>query len=126
MQPTVQFVEGALCVHSGWHYTSHRQHGQPEYVLWGRGYWRTSKTWSNGEGSWTGTVGNLYGGGMSFMVGTYNRAAGLSRGAVAFVASTSGIAARSPAEQLLATWMIVQQDGGSWREWPQTSRACGL
>jgi hypothetical protein len=131
--PSPSFVEGALCVHSGWHYTRHRPHrgARPDYWLWGHGFWRTSDVpdylaGGSGEGGWTGVVGSLYGGGMSFMVGTYNRAAGLTHGTVAYVSSTYGIAARPPREQLLATWLIVQQDGGSWGEWPQTSRACGL
>jgi hypothetical protein len=62
---------------------------------------------------------------MSFTVGTWNRAARLSR-SVPFVSSTYAIAAQPPRLQLLATWLIVRQDRGSWHEWPETARACGL
>lgn len=122
--PPTWFVEDALCVHSGSHYTHTRQHGPPEYVLWGHGYWRTWKTTGNGEGAWP-TV-NSYGGGLQFTLGTWNRAAGLSHGAVPVASSNSSIAAQPAAVQILAAWLIVTQDDGSWREWPNTSRACGL
>lgn len=32
----------------------------------------------------------------------------------------------SPREQLYRAWLIYRHDGNSWREWPNTSRACGL
>jgi len=125
--PAPAFVEGALCVHSGWHYTSHRpsRSSRPEYVLWGHGYWRTWKTYGNGEGAWSGVVGSLYGGGMSFTVGTWNEAAGYSGGSVPRAGSTYSIASQPPRVQLLATWLIVLRRP-SWSDWPQTSRACGL
>lgn len=117
-------------MHSGWHWTHNRIRGRsPEYVLFGHGYWRTwdvpdSISGGSGEGTWN--VVNGYGGGMQFLLGTWNRAAGLSHGLVPYVSSQSGIAMQSPATQILAAWFIVQQDSGSWREWPNTSRACGL
>lgn len=129
--PPPSFVESALCVHAGWHYTSHRVRGvKPEYVLWGHGYWRTwdvpdRESGGSGEGAWTATSNPSYGGGMSFMVGTWNRAAHRARG-VPVVASTYAIAQQPPRVQLLATFAIVTQDRGSWSEWPQTSWACGL
>lgn len=50
------------------------------------------------------------------MLGTWERAGG---------AATSWVTA-PPAEQFYRAWIIWRQDGGSWREWPNTSRACGL
>jgi hypothetical protein len=122
--PPPSFVVDALCVHSGWHYATHGE-GSPDYVLWGHGYWHTYQV-GNGEGGWTATSAPGYGGGLSFEEGTFNRAAGLSHGVVPYVGSTYQIATLSPVIQLYAMWMIVQQDGGSYREWPMTSRACGL
>ena len=117
--PSAAFVEQALCVHSGSHYTHVRvKHRQPEYHLFGHWYWRTWKTWSNGEGSWNGTVGNDYGGGLSFMVGTWNRAG------APYASSTSDIAATPPSEQIRRAW-IITGGGRSWHEWPTTARACG-
>lgn len=99
-------------------------------MLWHHGYW---KTWDvpdglaggSGEGSWT-NANSSYGGGLQFMLGTWNRAADLSGGVVPRAASHSGIATQRVETQIYAAWMIVAQDGGSWREWPNTSRACGL
>lgn len=133
LQPPVSFVLNGLCIHAGRHFTAARQRGRPEYLLWGHGYWFAHSyddmpagyTGNQGEGPWPGVVGGLYGGGLSFMVGTWNRAAALSRGAVPYVRSSYGIASQSVATQLYAMWLIVQQDGGSFREWPQTGPACG-
>lgn len=98
-------------------------------MLWHHGFWRTWKLpygiGSEGEGSWTGVVGSLYGGGMSFTVGTWNTAAGRSRGSVSYAGSTSSIAGQPPAVQILAAWFIVSVRG-NWLDWPQTSHACGL
>ena len=131
LRPPARFVDAALCVHSGWHYTSRRPipPRDPDYLLFGHGFWRT---WDvpdriaggSGEGGW-GEVDGSYGGGLQFTLGTYNRAAALSRRMVPFAASTSAIAAQSPAVQILAAYLIVSEDR-SWREWPQTSRACDL
>lgn len=129
--PPVAFVEAALCVHSGWHYTDHWIRGErPDYVLWGHHYWRTwdvpdTKPGGSGEAGWSKV--NSYGGGMQFTLGTWNRAAGISHGAVPYESSNAGIAQQPPAVQILAAWLIVDgQDHGSWGEWPQTSVACGL
>lgn len=130
--PPVSAVLNELCVHAGWHYTSIRQAGRsPDYVLWGHGYWHTYDVpdyvaGGSGEGGWTATSNPSYGGGLSFMVGTWNRAAGLSHGVVPYVSSTYGIAGQPPRVQLLAMWLIVQQDHGGYGEWPQTSVACGI
>jgi hypothetical protein len=129
--PPGRFVEGALCVHSGWHYTRHRVHGQPpEYVLWRHGYWRTwdvpdTLAGGSGEGGWTATSDPRYGGGMSFTLGTWNEAAGYSHGRVPRASSTAGIAGQPPLVQILAVYLIVRARG-HWGDWPNTSRACGL
>jgi hypothetical protein len=93
-------------------------------VLAGHGWWRTWKTAGNGEAAWS-TV-NAYGGGMQMLVSTYNRAAAMSHGRLSAVRSNAEIAGLPAAAQIYAAYLIVQQDHGSWREWPNTSRACGL
>lgn len=126
------FVPQALCVHSGWHWSSTRPHrGAPaEYRLAGRWWFRTwdvpdGYAGGSGEGAWTDVSGS-YGGGLQFTLGTYNRAADLSGGRLPRAGSNAAIAGLSVESQIFAAFLIVTQDGGSWREWPQTSRACGL
>lgn len=126
------FVPQALCVHSGWQWSSRRpsRGAHAEYRLAGRWWFRTADVpdgyaGGSGEGGW-GNVSGSYGGGMQFTLGTYNRAAGLSRGRLPYASSNAGIAALTPEQQMYAAYLIVEQDGGSWSEWPQTSRACGL
>jgi hypothetical protein len=126
------FVPQALCVHSGWHWSPHRQRpGQrPEYRIAGRWWFRTvdvpdSISGGSGEGAWTAASG-LYGGGLQLMLGTYNRAAGLSHGRLPVLSSNAQVAALSPAAQMYAAYLIVRQDRGRWSEWPWTGRACGL
>lgn len=127
-------MEQALCVHSGWHYTSHRPgrsgklRVRPEYVLWGHGYWRTwdvpdSIAGGSGEGGW-GTV-NSYGGGMQFTLGTWNNAARWSGGTVPYATSNSAVAKQPPRVQILAAYYAVRHRG-NWDDWPNTARACGL
>lgn len=117
-RPTRSFVEGALCVHSGSHYTAHRQRGQrPEYVLWGGGYWRTWKTYGNGEGAWD-AANPPYGGGlqMDYSFQAHYGAEFLAR---------YGPAGRWPvAVQILVAYRGWLRQG--WGAWPNTSRACGL
>lgn len=120
----------ALCVHSGWHYTlasTRRQRRHPDYAIDGRLYVRTwdvpdSVRGGAGEAGWDEV--NSYGGGMQFTLDTWNRAADLSHGVVPRLRSNAEIAGQRARTQIYAAWMIVRQDG-SWREWPQTSRACG-
>lgn len=118
--PPVSFVEQALCIHSGWHFTSHRLRGKPaEYVLWGHGYWRTwnvpdTTRGGSGEGSWTANTGNGYHGGFQFLTSTWQRAGG--RGAAEQA---------SPSEQIYRAWMIWRSHRGSWSEWGWTKDACG-
>jgi|SRR5579884_494062 len=129
----VSFVEQALCVHSGWHYataTTRRQRRHADYWIDGRAYVRTwnvpdSVAGGSGEGGWT-DVNASYGGGMQFTLGTWNRAAALSQERVPYASSNAGIAGEPAVVQILAAYLIVRQDGGSWREWPETSAACGL
>jgi hypothetical protein len=115
--PPVSFVEAMLCVHSGWHYTAHRQGGPPGYVLWGHGYWRTWKTYGNGEAGWDASNYG-YGGGLQ-MDSTFQRTYGPE-----FLARY-GPAGRWPvAVQMLVGWRGWLRQG--WGAWPTTSRACGL
>lgn len=66
------------------------------------------------EGSWSDT-GDPYWGGMQFALSTWHRAGG------------SGLPSNaSPKEQIYRAYQIWKQDGGSWREWPNTARMCGL
>ena len=137
----VAFMEAALCVHSGWHYTAARN--WPERRALGRRYGRGPDYWQgtvafyrtvdvpdslsggSGEGAWN-NVNSDYGGGLQFMLGTWNRAVGLSKGVLRYARSHADISRMSWAEQIYGAYMIVTQDGGSWREWPLTGRACGL
>jgi hypothetical protein len=110
------FYPQALCVHDGWHYRIVGPRRRATYVFGGVRLARTWKTWSNGEGSWH-VWDPPYANGFQFLLGTWERAGG--------AASTWRSA--SPREQVYRAWRIVHgQDGGSWREWPNTSRACGL
>lgn len=130
----------ALCVHSGWNYEAARGakarrrlsrrlgHG-PDYFNGPTAFYRTfdvpdSIRGGSGEGGWT-TV-NGYGGGMQMILSTYQRAARLSRGRLPYLTSDSAVADLPPGAQIYAAVLIVESDGGSWREWPETSVACGL
>jgi len=96
--PPRQWVEAMLCVHSGWHYTSHRQHGSPGYVLWGHGYWRTWKTTGNGEAAWD-AANTGYGGGLQMDSGfqrTYGPEFLARYGAAGDVACPGAVACRLP------------------------------
>lgn len=134
--PPSAFVTGALCVHAGRHFTTIWHPGaHVQYALWGHVYYFEHDTYddiphgpvgADGEGPWPGTFGGLYGGGMSFSLGTWNRAARISGGAVPYASSTAVIAAQPPAVQILAAYLIVGQDHGDWGEWPNTSRECGI
>jgi hypothetical protein len=118
--PPPSFVEAALCIHAGWHYTHLRQPGPPDYLLYGRGYWRTwdvpdTLAGGSGEGGWH-EVDAPYRNGLQFTLGTWQSAGG----------SYDDWASASPATQIARAYAVVSRDGGSWREWPNTSRACGL
>lgn len=81
------------------------------------------------EGAWNaiGYVNGVatYGGGMQFMLGTFNGVGGAA-------ASLSDIASRPPREQLYRAYLVWDRDAGtahdgvgSWREWG-TAGVCGL
>lgn len=121
--PPVWWITDALCVHSGWHYTSHRiKHVAPGYVLWGHGYWRTWDVPDNikggsGEGGWDADGG--YGGGGLQMDSVFQ-----SKYGPEFLARW-GSALRWPVwAQLVAGYRGWKVQG--WGAWPWTSRACGL
>jgi hypothetical protein len=57
-----------------------------------------------------------YANGFQYLLGTWVRAGG----------DPDDWITASPAEQLYRTWLVWLRDGRSWREWPMTSRACGL
>jgi hypothetical protein len=67
------------------------------------------------EGGWTSETGNGYSGGMQFSPGTWRSVGGQGRPSQ-----------QPPREQLYRAWMVWARDGGSWREWPTSSRLCGL
>jgi hypothetical protein len=112
------FITEALCVHDGWHYRLARRGDRTVYVFRGQRFARTWKTWSNGEAGWH-TV-NAYAGGMQFLLSTWNRAGR------PYAASLAQAAGKIPYEQIRRAFVITRQDHGSWHEWPNTSRACGL
>lgn len=101
------FMARALCVHDGWWHQGHapfaRTADVPDGIPGG-----------SGEANWANR--SSYRGGMQFAWSTWQRAGGSGDPADA-----------TPAEQVYRAYVIVvNQDGGSWREWPQTARACGL
>jgi hypothetical protein len=57
-----------------------------------------------------------YANGFQFMLGTWISAGG----------RPSTWVSASPKEQLYRAFVVWKRDGASWREWPNTSRACGL
>lgn len=126
------FVPQALCVHSGWHWSSHRPApgARPEYGLAGRWWWRTTDIPNGqyggaGEAAWNEVNG--YGGGMQMLLSTWNRAADHSGGRLPRLSSNGAIARMPVVAQIFASYVIVViVDHGSWHEWPLTSRACGL
>jgi len=131
--PPPSLVAQALCIHAGVLFqTTRAWKGEPvSYVLWRRAYFRshryddvTSGPGPNGEGGWnTLTAASLgYAGGMSFTLGTYNRAADLL--GLPHARDLAAVAAASPADQIAHAVAIRQQDG-DWSEWPSTSRSCG-
>lgn len=104
-----RFIADALCVHDGWHHQSHRPYRRtwnvPDSIRGG-----------TGEASWHDD-GAPYYNGFQFAPSTWRRAGG----------NGYRIVSADPAEQIYRVYVIVvRQDGGSWREWPRTSRACGL
>lgn len=115
--PPTWWIEGALCVHSGWHYTHIRQRGPAEYVLWGHGYWRTWKTYSNGEGTWD-AHNYGYGGGMQ-MDSTFQSNYGSE-----YLATYGPAGHWSVSVQLIVAYRGWLRQG--WGAWPNTSKACGL
>lgn len=85
--------------------------------------WHAPKTWLAGalcvhsgeSGNWH--IHNPpYANGFQFMYSTWVSAGGLP---------STWISA-SPLEQIYRAWIVWSRDGQSWREWPNTSRACGL
>lgn len=57
-----------------------------------------------------------YANGFQFMLGTWESVGG----------SAASWRWASPAEQFYRAYLVWLRDGRSWREWPNTSRACGL
>jgi hypothetical protein len=57
-----------------------------------------------------------YANGFQFTLATWRRVGGLTRTWVS----------AAPREQFWRAWLVYRQDGRSWREWPSSSRACGL
>lgn len=115
------FYPKALCVHDGWHYRRVWKPWQIRHATYrfgAYGFVRTWKTWSNGEAAWD-EHSSSYGGGLQFMLSTWHRAGGAAY-------TTWQIASASPREQIYRMYRIVRQDNGSFGEWPNTSRACGL
>jgi hypothetical protein len=85
------------------------------------------------EGSWTSA--GYYGGGMQFLVSTWNKAADLyPNDEIRRVSSTAEIGRLAPRVQLHAAYLVWDYDGpghvlrdgrGSWTEWG-TRGVCGL
>ena len=71
-----------------------------------------------GEGAWTSNTGNGYYGGLQFAQGTWDRNGGQR------YASRADLA--SPLEQMWIAENAWAESGGSFAQWPNTARACGL
>lgn len=72
----------------------------------------------DGEGSWTANTGNGFYGGLQFMQGTWERNGGLK------YASRADLA--TPLEQMWVAESAWRESGGSFSQWPNTARYCGL
>ena len=72
----------------------------------------------DGEGAWTANTGNGYYGGLQFAQSTWDRNGGQR------YASRADLA--SPLEQMWVAENAWHESGGSFAQWPITSRACGL
>lgn len=96
-------------------------------------WWLAQATCIHGhEGAWPDDTGNGYGGGMQFLVSTWNKAAARSNGRVPYVKSTGDIGREPIQTQLLAAYITWDGDAGtlgdgrgSWKEWG-TAGDCGL
>ena len=71
-----------------------------------------------GEGTWTSNTGNGYYGGLQFAQSTWDRNGGQK------YASRADLA--SPLEQMWTAENAWRESGGSFAQWPNTARACGL
>lgn len=71
-----------------------------------------------GEGAWNANTGNGYYGGLQFSQSTWTRNGGLR------YASRADLA--SPLEQMWTAEGAWRESGGSFSQWPNTARACGL
>ena len=86
-------------------------------------HWHAPPSWlpgalcvhSHESGDWH-IHNDPYANGFQFTLGTWLRAGG----------SASTWISASPREQLYRAYRIWLADGRSWREWPVTSRMCGL
>lgn len=72
----------------------------------------------NGEGTWTSNTGNGYYGGLQFAQGTWDRNGGQQ------YASRADLA--TPLQQMWTAENAWKESGGSFAQWPNTARACGL
>ncbi len=72
----------------------------------------------SGEGAWNANTGNGFYGGLQFMQGTWERNGGLK------YASRADLA--TPLEQMWTAEQAWRESGGSFSQWPNTARACGL
>jgi hypothetical protein len=72
----------------------------------------------DGEGAWTSNTGNGYYGGLQFAQSTWDRNGGQR------YASRADLA--SPLEQMWVAENAWHESGGSFSQWPNTARACGL
>lgn len=71
-----------------------------------------------GEGAWTSNTGNGYYGGLQFAQSTWDRNGGQKYAGRADLAS--------PLEQMWTAENAWRESGGSFSQWPETARACGL
>lgn len=122
--PPATVIAAALCIHDGYHYATHWQPGTHlTYTLYGHGFWRTTKTWSNGEAAWNADTGNGYTTGLQFTLYTWQSVFTPAERSLYIYAHP---ASATPEQVIYRAWLVYQRDGNSWREWGSTKTACGL
>lgn len=76
-------------------------------------FWNQALCVHSHEGAWNDR--GAFRGGMQFLYSTWSSVGG-----------TGDPADASPAEQIYRAYLVWRRDGGSWQEWPNTARMCGL
>ena len=90
----------------------------PHYDAWICIHSGKGAAWGTGEGAWNANTGNGYYGGLQFAQSTWDRNGGRK------YASRADLA--TPLQQMWIAESAWRESGGSFSQWPNTARACGL